>query len=212
MDKSLRNAIIVGITIVALSIAYYLVIFLPKSEKNNTKQAAISEEVKSNDEQKPSERALSAAAGVYVKFISNSENNKKVFFEKYSSKEENVKLAIQNYALFLDGNIDTLVLTENTLAENDSKSSSNDKVFVPLQTPQSYEVDNTESALEKFNRESEQKCQKDINEYNSCMIEYNSKMTEYNACISESSNPKSYRYNGYCYKPSNFCYKPICAY
>lgn len=95
---------------------------------------------------------------------------------------------------------------------NEDSNSLNKRIYIQEPAPQVYEPTNTESAMDKLNRERDQKCQKDTNEYNTCMIEYNSAMTEYNACVSESSNPNSWRYNGYCFQPSNYCYKPICAY
>jgi hypothetical protein len=69
-----------------------------------------------------------------------------------------------------------------------------------------------QSSIDKTNSESEEKCQKDLSEYNTCLSEYNSKMAEYNSCLSESSDPNSWRYKSFCSKPSNYCFKPVCAY
>jgi uncharacterized protein YaaR (DUF327 family) len=68
------------------------------------------------------------------------------------------------------------------------------------------------SSIDKTDRESKEKCQEDLSEYNTCLSEYNSKMAEYNSCLSESSDPNSWRYKSYCSKPSNYCFKPTCAY
>jgi len=38
MDKALRNALIAGIIIIALSVGYYLVVFLPKKEAMRIEQ------------------------------------------------------------------------------------------------------------------------------------------------------------------------------
>ena len=69
-----------------------------------------------------------------------------------------------------------------------------------------------ESSIEKTNSENKEKCQQDLNEYNSCLGEYSSKMAEYNSCLTESSDPSSWRYKSYCSKPSNYCLKPVCTY
>jgi hypothetical protein len=45
MDKSLRNAIIAGIIIIALSVGYYLVIFLPKKEAMRIEQQSKQKEL-----------------------------------------------------------------------------------------------------------------------------------------------------------------------
>jgi len=206
MDKSLKYTIIVGIIIISLSAAYYLVIFLPHSanNKNDVNKKAGNETLKSGINKQPSERALSAATDLYFKYISKSEDGKKTFFEKYSSGNDDFQLAIRNYALFLDGDTEKLVIIEELLSNSNGNNVPNIAPVAPIQVPQTFQVDG-ESAMDKYERESKEQCQKDLATYTACMIEYNAKMTEYNACISNS-------YGGYCYKPSNFCFKPLCAY
>jgi len=70
------------------------------------------------------------------------------------------------------------------------------------------------SSIEKTNQEEQAKCQRELNEYNSCLAEYNSKMAEYNSCLTEEANPNSWNYGktSFCFKPSNYCFKPACAY
>lgn len=214
MDKALRNTIIAGIIIIALSVAYYLVIFLPHSANNktNASKEATSEIIKSDSsQQQPSERAFSAAAKIYAKFISKTDEGKGTFFEKYSSGQENIQLAIHNYALFLDSDNEKLNLAEKVASDNNS---SNPPIFTPIapvspaQVPQTFQANDGESPMEKYERESAQQCQKDLAKYNACLSEYNAKMTEYSTCISQSTNPSS----SYCFKPSNYCFKPLCAY
>lgn len=214
MDKVLRNTIIAGIIIIALSVAYYLVIFLPHSANNktNASKEATSEIIKSDSSsQQPSERALTAAVKIYTKFISKNDEGKKTFFEKYSSGQENIQLAIRNYALFLDGDNDKLNLAEKFASDNNVNNAPSIAPVAPVspaQVPQTLQVNDGESPMEKYERESAQQCQKDLATYSACLSEYNAKMTEYSTCISQSTNPSS----SFCFKPSNYCFKPLCAY
>lgn len=63
-----------------------------------------------------------------------------------------------------------------------------------------------ESFAEKWEKEQQQKCQEDINEYNTCLSEYSAKMTEYNSCLVEHDDAMF----SPCSKPYSYCSKPAC--
>lgn len=56
MDKALRNTIIAGTIIVALSLGYYLVIFLPKKEATRIEQQKQEQELRAQQEKEKIER------------------------------------------------------------------------------------------------------------------------------------------------------------
>lgn len=167
-------------------------------------------------DEKPSERALAAAAYYFLDYTSKSNQRKKDFFHEFSYEVENKIYAIKMHALFLDKNTDRLVLLEKQISKskeakdqyisgcaiNTPSFESSTPSFEP--SSPSISSNNTESLTEQWKREQKAKCQEDINEYNLCMIEYNSKMDEYNLCLNN--------VDGYCFKPYKLCSKPICAY
>ena len=102
-------------------------------------------------------------------------------------------------------------LAENGLTPEDLLSSGSNSTGQIYYEKQAVPVQE-ESTFDKWEQERKQKCQEDINEYNTCMNEYNAKMAEYNECLAERSNPNHFMYGFSCYKPSNFCYKPLCLY
>lgn len=56
MDKALRNAIIAGIIIIAISFGYYLVVFIPKKEAMRIEQQKQEQELKAQQEKEKIER------------------------------------------------------------------------------------------------------------------------------------------------------------
>lgn len=82
MDKVLRNVIIAGIIIIALSIGYYLVIFIPKKE-------ALRLEQQKQETERQKQRELEA------KKVKCSEDAKK-FHQDYKKSTEN---SITNYVV-----------------------------------------------------------------------------------------------------------------
>jgi len=155
----------------------------------------------------PSERALTVATSVYYDFVSKYKQiDKDSFLQKYSFGTGNEKLAIRQYAVWLDNDMQQLIVVEHTL--NDLKA----KNAVPTQAPQSNNYQSSESSLDKLMREQQQDCQQDLAKYSSCIAEYNTKLAEYNACLSEASDPNSWRHSSFCSKPFKSCFKPVCAY
>lgn len=56
MDKALRNTIIAGTIIIALSLSYYMVIFLPKKEATRIKQQKQEQELRAQQEKEKIEK------------------------------------------------------------------------------------------------------------------------------------------------------------
>lgn len=166
----------------------------------------------------PSERALSVASKAYIEIISKSEDSKKVFYKKYSFGKENTNFALRTYALELDKNLEQLVLVESLIEkskENNNKSSTGgtyseiNPFSIQTESPSANKV---KDILDEVERKGKEKCQSDLNEYNSCRSDYNTKLAEYNTCLVEKSDSSSWHYNSFCSKPFDFCRKPICAY
>lgn len=155
----------------------------------------------------PSERALKAAAYAYFAFDEKGQRE----LEQRMLATGSADLTIKNIAIWLDNDLAKLISVETLMQKNQNSqggNSGNTNTYNPPATivrPDS----NTESTLDKYQRESRQRCQEETNRYTVCLSEYNLKMNEYQECLSEKVTNEW----KFCYKPINYCgFKPFCTY
>lgn len=195
---------ILGIIVVSLSLLFYLVIFPYQKEQKKIEYEKRYNQAKMD-------------CNAEAKKLTNEEPIDEDPTDNQTRSFYDIK-----YMLCLRGKgIDNQqILNDNTVTKADESRTiiepeeyeDRDNSETPMPTLQAPIPQSTESMMDEFDREREQECQNNLNEYNACLSEYNSKMAEYNSCLTESSNPNSWRHGSYCSKPFNFCYKPICAY
>lgn len=155
----------------------------------------------------PSERALVAASYYYIDYISESNQRKQDFFNRYSYGLDNKVYATKKYAIYLNNNLEQLVYLESVINKNkgiNNQINSGSTANTPSASSNNIKPQTADPWDENEQRQKEQ-CQEDINKYTICMSKYNSEMAEYNSCLSEGKM-------SYCSKPFSFCYKPSCAY
>ncbi|MDO9231372.1 MAG: hypothetical protein Q7U36_02710 [bacterium] len=210
LDKAVKISIVAGALVVALSVAYYFFIYLPKKEtavisygQESSQIIKEEEKVEVNTEEKrsPSERALTAAA---FAFYNGSDKDRENFQKIFDEGGKDANLTINNFASVLDMDISSLIEVE-TINDKIKRSKGESKTYTNP-TPSSNSTSATsQSYYDEHKQRQQQQCQEDINKYTICMSKYNSEMAEYNSCLSEGKM-------SYCSKPFSFCYKPICAY
>lgn len=110
---------------------------------------------------------------------------------------------------------DLLVFGETDIDTSESSQAVNVNEQPVIKLPTSKPIDT--SFTDKLEQERKEKCQEDINEYNTCLNEYNSELAEYNACLVKYGNKTSpltgelVNPDYYCVKPYSSCSKPSCA-
>lgn len=154
----------------------------------------------------PSERALKAAAYAYFAYDERGQKE----LEQRMLATGSADLTIKNMALWLDTDMTKLIMVETLMQKKQGQGvdSGGTDTYDPPTTivrPDS----NSESTLDKYQRESRQRCQEETSRYTVCLSEYNLKVNEYNECLSEQVTNEW----KFCYKPINSCgFKPFCAY
>lgn len=162
------------------------------------------DEIKTNE---PSERALKAAAYAYFAY---DEKGRKELEQKMLATGS-ADLTIKNIARWLDNDLTKLISVETLMQKyqsNQGGNSGSTNTYNPAATIVRTDS-NSESTLDKYQRESRQRCQEETNRYTVCLSEYNLKVNEYNECLSEQVTNEW----KFCYKPINSCgFKPFCTY
>jgi hypothetical protein len=214
MDKAVKISIITGVLIASLSVAYYLVIFLPSKGSTTTDEMSVIAQspVVSEEpvvvEKVPSERALEAA----VYFYNNiSKERQEKMRATWGGGSEDSRDAMRGFAFMLDDRKETLVEVEQMIEDYKAKKGQGGTSTTYTSPSISQEISGTESLSERLKQQRTQQCQTDMAKYNSCLAEYNSKLAEYNACQTGNNDP-SKMFKSYCSKPFSSCFKPICAY
>lgn len=238
LDKAVKISVLVGILVVALSVASYFVISLLQKERVRIDQQKQEQQAKEQKEKiekeilsqkeddqayiwliqnpddarakevknklleknykpkEPSERALKAAN--FLALVSS--NIKKDMISTYGNGSGDINVAVHNFALYLDSDIEKLISLE-ALIEQDK---TNKSTLNTGSSASSSQPSDATSFFDDYEQKWQQECQEDMNKYNSCMNDYNSELGEYNSCLSEGKR-------SFCFKPLKSCYKPYCS-
>lgn len=195
-----------SVLILAISAAYYLIVFLPNKKQvklESELQQVINKQKNSANETKTEfeacyEQCLELGTlptdGKCPSGSSLSKRREVTDFHPEVKEGEPWCYVTGGYCLIMCG-------PKN---ESGSPAQSSYEVIEPVEGGIS---------LDERKAEKEQECRDEWSEYNTCMNEYNAEMAEYNQCLAEKNDPDSWRYKyAICTKPIKTCFEPFCSY